>query len=161
MSEISIFTDGSCWPNPNGTGGWAFVAMIGPRVEKRYGHMLRTTNNEAELEAIHRALRFVKMGGKLPVSVTTDSRYAFMCLSQWRHKWAEEGWVNGLGLPVSNRLLIERIGQLLDEHRKTREVFLHHIRGHQGDALNEMADVLAGDARVKKITDDRGCTDVV
>ena len=24
---INVYTDGSCYPNPNGFGGWAFVAV--------------------------------------------------------------------------------------------------------------------------------------
>jgi ribonuclease HI len=156
---ITVWTDGSCW-NANaggdGKGGWAFVATWRGRVLRRFGHLPRTTNNEAELTAIYRALCFVQRT-EHPLEIITDSQYCYRALCVWRFGWADGGWVNSVGNPVANLQLLQRIIRLIEWHRETRALEFNWTRGHAGTALNEEADVLAGNARRDGDTDDRGC----
>lgn len=55
---ITIYTDGSCWPNPSENGGWGFVAYLDGEEfyassGKAEGH---TTNNRMEMTGMLRAL---------------------------------------------------------------------------------------------------------
>ena len=156
VNEVVVFTDGSCYPNPNGPGGWSFVARHAGVVIERYGHLPSTTNNEAELTAIYRALLFVKESLH-HLSITTDSQYAYRSLTVWRYQWEKVGWKNSIGKPVSNKELILQIVELVEWHRTFRTVNFHWVKGHAGNPLNELADVLAGRARTEKITSEKGC----
>ena len=158
MEEIIVATDGSAYPNttpPSGKGGWAFVVRWAEKEAERYDHLPIATNQSAELTAILMALRFVKKS-KHPLTIYTDSEYAYKCINIWRYRWEECGWKNTICQPVANRELIEGIAERVEWHRKFRECNVKWIRGHQKDkslltALNNRADVLAGMARTELI----------
>ena len=44
----------------------------------------------------------------MDVTILTDSRYAYGCMTEWCGKWQNNGFVNSLGGEVVNRDLIER-----------------------------------------------------
>ena len=149
-NEIIIHTDGSCHPNPDGDGGWGFVMRYGDKHARRFGPAERTTNNEMELEAIRRALLFVRPGGSETLDIRSDSNYCVQCLTKWHKGWARQGWITGSGTPVRNVRLIKEILWLLKQHRKSRTVNLRWLKGHAGTQDNEIADGLAGNARIAK-----------
>ena len=87
------------------------------------------TNNIAELEAIHHALKAIKRR-HLAVRLYTDSAYAIGVLSRsWKAK--------------ENRELIARIQQ---EMQGFQDLELLKVEGHAGDPRNERVDQLARDA---------------
>ena len=49
-TEVTIYTDGACDPNP-GPGGWGAILCIGANEIKLSGHARETTNNRMELTA--------------------------------------------------------------------------------------------------------------
>ena len=125
VAALEIFTDGACWPNPGGDGGWGFVVV-------RDGHMVaefcgpdpKTTNNRAELKAIVRALLWLAPGSS--ATIVTDSQLAVKILSgTWRAK--------------ANLDLVKEARQLMQE----RYITFRWVRGHAGNQWNERADCLA------------------
>lgn len=147
---ITIHTDGSCYPNPQGKGGWAVVAQRRHVTKELWGSDSETTNNRMELTAIREALTMLTRDRDDPVLLFTDSKYAQQCLTVWRHKWVRTAWMNSEAKQVVNRDLIESTGIILDELRTERQVEIAWVRGHAGNILNERADYLAGRARKKQ-----------
>ncbi len=144
---VKIYTDGSCWPNPGGSSGWAFVvAQGGRKVAHATGSESDSTSNRAELLAALEALRWAKehLSGQ-PLLVITDSKYISDGVSEWLVGWKKKGWRTGQGKPVKNKDLWLLIDALLLEV----SVDFRWVRGHSGNPGNEMADVLAGQAAMR------------
>jgi len=121
MRKVKIWTDGACDPNP-GRGGWAAVLTYNHHTKELSGGKEHTTNNEMELVAVHEALCALKE----PCSVTvhTDSRLVINWLTgEWQCNAYPELRDGILGL-----------GHDLD---------FKWVKAHNGDRLNERADVLA------------------
>jgi len=74
-----------------------------------------------------------------PVHIMADSSYVIDACTKWRHGWKRKNWRTSSGEPVKNRDLMERLDSLMDTHTPTFE----WVRGHQGHAENEAADVRA------------------
>ncbi len=132
-----VYTDGSCLGNP-GRGGWAWAVEGGPTAS---GGEPRTTNQRMELTAVIRALR--ALSG--PVHVMSDSTYVVNCFRQrWWEGWQRRGWRNAQGKPVANRDLWEVLLPLaLDGGRS---VSFEWVKGHSGDKMNDLVDLLAVEA---------------
>lgn len=129
-----VYTDGSCLGNP-GPGGWAWAVPGGPRES---GGEPRTTNQRMEITAVVRALQALTG----PVHVLSDSTYVVNCFRQrWWEGWRRRGWRNSQGKPVANRDLWEDLLSLaLDGDRR---VTFGWVRGHSGDPMNELVDLMA------------------
>ncbi|KAI4233503.1 MAG: hypothetical protein LQ349_004383 [Xanthoria aureola] len=90
----------------------------------------RPTNQAAEITAIIIALeKAIDKSNEMSfcpfmkVYITTDSRYAHGCMTVWRDKWVDNGWVNAAGRDVANRDLLERALELeaeIEEHGDVR-----------------------------------------
>ena len=156
LPEVEVYTDGSCYPNPDGPGGWAFVVHYEGKIVERYGHLKSTTNNVAELTAIKRALFFLHLT-EHPVKIYTDSNYAKKSVTTFYDLWQRSKWINSIGQPVANKRLIKEVRLLIELHRRTRDLSIVTIRGHAGNPFNERADELAGRARIEKIFFEKGC----
>lgn len=134
--DLVIATDGSCSGNP-GPGGWAMV-------EQKTGYALsggakRTTNNIMELTAMKHALEYA--GPDANILLRVDSKYVIDSMTTWAKGWKKRGWKKADGKPVLNRDLIEPIVNMYESRRGKTDV--EWVRGHNGDAGNEMADSLA------------------
>lgn len=146
--SITVYTDGSCYPNP-GPGGWAFTALGGderPFVHKS-GSAPQATNNTMEMTAILRALgSLLEDHHDNEVTLWSDSQYVIKGINEWSKGWISRGWVNAEGLPVKNQELWEKILNV-----KNRFSFLQvrWIKGHGGHKWNEWCDKLAGQARTE------------
>jgi ribonuclease HI len=129
-----VYTDGSCLGNP-GPGGWAWAVPDGPQDS---GGEPRTTHQRMELTAVVRALE--SLPG--PVHVMSDSTYVVNCFRQrWWEGWQRRGWRNTQGKPVANRDLWEPLLALaLDPGRP---VSFGWVKGHSGDPMNDLVDLLA------------------
>lgn len=139
---VEIWTDGGCRPNP-GPGGWGAILKFKGTLRELSGGAGDTTNNRMELTAAAEALEALKRPCK--VRLHTDSQYLRDGITRWHVGWVRKNWRNAAGDPVKNMDLWRRI---LDA-AKPHEVEWVWVRGHSGDVMNERADVLATEARIK------------
>ena len=130
---VEIFTDGACRGNP-GPGGWAALLRYGDREQVISGAEPETTNNRMELMAAIEALAQLKRPAR--VSLTTDSQYVRLGVTQWMANWKRNGWRNAQKQPVKNRDLWER----LDAQAGRHHIDWHWVRGHSGHPENERVD---------------------
>ena len=132
---VKIWTDGSCLGNP-GPGGWAFVATDGVKEVQRSGVEPVTTNNRMELMAVIRALSAVK---NREVEIHTDSQYVKNGMQSWMKNWKKNSWRTADRKPVKNQDLWQQLDKLASEFT-IKWVWVH---GHDGNEMNERADMLA------------------
>jgi ribonuclease HI len=135
--DTLVYTDGSSLGNP-GPGGWAW-AVPGGRYAS--GCEPASTNQRMEITAALRALQAIEG----PVSVKSDSTYVVNCFrDRWYEGWRRRGWRNSAGKPVANRDLWEPLLKLaLDPARPVR---FSWVKGHSGDPMNDLVDMLAVEA---------------
>jgi ribonuclease HI len=131
-----VYTDGACLGNP-GPGGWAWAVPDGPYAAGPEAH---TTNQRMELQALLEAVRALEG----PLDVVTDSTYVANCFrDRWWEGWVRNGWRNKAKQPVANRDLWE---PLIDAHQAGRFGVPRWVKGHSGDAMNDLVDRLAVEA---------------
>jgi ribonuclease HI len=129
----SVFTDGACSGNP-GPGGWAWA--LSP-TEYAWGHEEVSTNQRMEIRAVLEAVR--SLSG--PLLVVSDSTYVVNCFrDRWYEGWLARGWLTSARKPVANRDLWEPLVTLVTERG---DVAFRWIKGHSGDAMNDLVDRLA------------------
>jgi ribonuclease HI len=139
---FTIYTDGSCPKNPEGPGGWASVCLQHFFEEDRHepeysvvGGDPSTTNNRMEMTAVIEGLAALPAGSF--ITVVSDSEYVVKGFTEWRPKWHAAGWP----ARIKNKDLWLQMQGAVDRHMS---VIFKHVRGHQGEHYNEMADELAG-----------------
>jgi len=130
---ISVYTDGSCSPNPGHMGIGAVVKYRDKQIQTSK-YLGIGTNNQAELSAIKGALKIVKLLHKRNiceedehVMLFTDSAYCIGVLRQ------ESTPKKNLDLVVSIKLLIRQFTNLK----------IIKVKAHSGVPMNELADKLA------------------
>ncbi len=138
MNSVHIYTDGACKGNP-GPGGWGVLMLSGNTEKELFGGELGTTNNRMELMAVIQALQALKR----PCAVTlhVDSQYVLKGITEWLPGWKRKGWRTAAGQPVKNVELWQWLEKLVAEGGHA--IDWRWVRGHNGDAGNERADVLA------------------
>ena len=135
-SPIVVYTDGACSGNP-GPGGWAW-AVAPDGVPAGSGGEPATTNQRMEINAVLEALR--ALAGNGPVVVVSDSTYVVNCFrDKWYVRWAANGWRNAKKQPVANADLWRPLIELVVAH----DVTFRWVKGHSGDRLNDIVDVMA------------------
>ena len=139
---VEVWTDGGCKPNP-GPGGWAAILRYGETERELSGADPDTTNNRMELTAAIHALEALKRPCR--VVLHTDSEYVRNGISRWINGWVRNNWRNAARDPVANMELWQRLLAAAKPH----QVEWKGVRGHAGDALNERADRLATEARLR------------
>jgi ribonuclease HI len=137
-SQVIIYTDGGCEPNP-GTGGWAAVMKTGKHRKELSGGELETTNNRMELTAAIESLKQLTRPCK--VTVYTDSQYVRLGITQWMAQWKAKGWKRKTG-PIKNLDLWKDLHELAAKH----EINWEWVKGHSGIDENERCDILASAA---------------
>ncbi len=142
LPKVTIYTDGSCKPNP-GSGGWGAVIIFSDddNCEKLQGRESETTNNRMELMAPIEALKSLKDPHE--VTLVTDSTYLKNGITVWIHDWKSRGWVTREKQPVKNRDLWNALHEEMQRHRISWE----WVKGHAGNKWNELADHLAASGR--------------
>ena len=135
-----LATDGACSGNP-GPGGWAWVEQLSGARDS--GGAARTTNNIMELTALIEGLEYVaaQHGTQAPLLIRADSQYVINVMTKWARGWRAKGWKKADGKPVKNRDLVERLLTLYESRTGRTEV--EWVKGHAGDAANELVDSLA------------------
>jgi ribonuclease HI len=134
----TVYTDGACLHNPDGPGGWAWAVPDGPFAS---GHGSETTNQRMELTAALEAMR--ALSG--PLTVVSDSTYVVNCFrKRWFDGWERRGWTNASRQPVANQDLWKPMVELF--HSRGDELTFRWVKGHSGDAMNDLVDRLAVEA---------------
>lgn len=113
------------------------------------------TNQAAELTAIIMALekaveqyQSCYTSPFMRVTITTDSKYAHGCMTEWRYKWVDNGWLNSKGQDVANRDLIEQALDLeaeIEQNGNVQYAWVPREKNQEADAavnkeLNAMRD---------------------
>ena len=147
LDKATYYTDGSCLGNP-GAGGWASIALIWDRekrcfiTEAHSGNKQNTTNNEMELMAVYYSILKSYKQGVRKVEIYTDSVYVVNTINKnWLQKWKYNGWKTTQDKPVKNKDIWEKMYKLIYE--KEMCVYMKHVKGHNGNVLNEYADLVA------------------
>ena len=87
----------------------------------------------AALEAVRR------LAG--PLVVVSDSTYVVNCFrDSWWKGWLARGWRNSAGKAVASRDLWE---PLVGLYRERGDVTFRWVKGHSGDPMNDLVDLLA------------------
>jgi len=134
---LTVYTDGASLGNP-GPGGWAWATPGGAFASGSEPH---ATNQQMEIRAALEAVR--TLAG--PLLVVSDSDYVVKChTDRWYVNWEKKGWKNAKGEPVKNQDLWKPLVELF--HVRGDELQFRWVRGHSGDAMNDLVDRLAADA---------------
>jgi len=141
LETVTIYTDGSCDPNP-GPGGWAALLRYGKHEKILTGSASETTNNRMELTAAVEAFRALKRPCR--VKIFTDSEYVRNGITRWMPAWRARNWRRKGGALANVDLW-----QALDAAIQGHQVEWQWVRGHVGNVDNERVDKLARDAIVK------------
>ena len=140
--SIVIHTDGACSGNP-GPGGFAAI-LEHPDLGSLTitgGHP-DTTNNRMELTAVLESLKAVNShpgSRERKIVVRSDSKYLTDAFNRkWLEKWRQNGWRTAKGGVLNRDLWVDLLKQT-----DGRRIDWVHVRGHNGDAMNEKCDRLA------------------
>ena len=147
-----IYTDGSGGQQSSNTAGWGFAVydandtdmqhalfeIYGPVMldtsDQRYIGATQATNNTAELTAIAEAFTWLNTEApgdpRVPAYIHFDSQYA-----------AEA--TQGISDGQSNQTLIQHCQAQYNTCKQTRKIGWQWVKGHTGQAGNELADKLA------------------
>ncbi|TAL14845.1 ribonuclease HI [Patescibacteria group bacterium] len=136
---IIYYTDGSCSPNP-GPGGFAVIKEMQPSI---VGHELDSTNIRMEGKALIAAM---KDAGGAKCQIFTDSEFWINVITKWAPGWEAKGWTKKGG-EIKNLEIVKEACELY----KASQATLTWVRGHEGDAGNEMADQWANEAREQRL----------
>ena len=134
--KVTIYTDGSCEPNP-GPGGWAALLRYGEHEKMLTGGEADTTNNRMELQAAISALGTLREPSE--IEFHTDSTYLQQGITKWLPGWIERGWRKSDRKPVLNADLWKELHVLTSKHK----ILWHWVRAHSGDQHNSRVDRLA------------------
>jgi ribonuclease HI len=140
--EFLAYTDGACFGNPQGPGGWAAAVLATGQTWHLFGHLSSTSNNRAEALGVLGALEWVPPRSK--IYLRSDSELTLRLFEgKYRAKSNTDIW---------------------DEIRRVRadkhlDVEGEWVRGHAGDPLNELADRLSKLGARDGTLDDLGSID--
>jgi ribonuclease HI len=125
------YTDGACFGNPTGPGGWAAVVEPSDLAAdglswKLWGHLSSTSNNRAEALGMLAALEWVPTASRL--TIYSDSQLSVNVFSGiWKARANIDIW------------------DLIKQARAQKQLHVAAlwVRGHAGDPGNELADRLS------------------
>ena len=141
-SHVTIYTDGSCEPNP-GAGGWAALLIFPGREVPISGYHPNSTNNRMELTAAVEALK--ALPGSHRVDLYTDSTYVKKGITEWMPAWKARNWRRKAG-KLANVSLWKALDAAVNQH----DVTWHWVKGHAGNKYNQKVDKLARGAMKRK-----------
>lgn len=135
LTQVTIYTDGACDPNP-GPGGWAALLRSGGQEKELSGSEPATTNNRMELTAAIRALEALNQ--PCQVDFYTDSEYLKRGITEWMPNWRARNW-RRKGGALANVDLWKALDSAIQPH----QINWHWVRGHAGNPDNQRVDGLA------------------
>ena len=98
-NKLKIYTDGACSTELR-LGGWAVVYKFeNEDVFCETGHATNTTNNQMELYAFYKALKFIYNSvSDCEIEIYSDSAYVVNAVKLgWLKKWSKNGWMLSSG----------------------------------------------------------------
>lgn len=144
--RINIYTDGSCSENP-GPGGWCVVLNAEDACKTLSGGAKSTTNNRMELTAVIEAVKWIMRLNVLTdiFVIYSDSAYVINSITKgWLDRWKTNGWKTKQGHDIKNRDLWEELDAAIICSAVTgHNIFFEKVKGHNGNAFNELADSIA------------------
>jgi ribonuclease HI len=151
--DVSIYCDGACEPNPGNAGSGVVVYREGVLSQLWYGlYNPKGTNNTAELNALHQALRMaedeIKAGHS--VEIRSDSMYSINCVCTWAPGWEKRGWKKAGG-EIKNLEIIQL--SYVIYQRIQADLQIAHVAAHVGTEGNELADRMAMYGAQSKVTE--------
>lgn len=140
--KIDIYTDGSAVAKATSgnymKGGMGVVFISnGELMHQISTGYFPTKTGRMEIMAVLTALKTLKKNQK--ATIHSDSMYVVNCFNEkWLEKWEHKLWPSH----IKNKDLLK---PLLEEYRKfpLGSIKLKHIKGHNGNQWNELADSLA------------------
>lgn len=143
--KIKIYTDGAARGNP-GNAGWGAILLVGDKVFEIGGRSDHATNNQMELTAPIKALKYLKRFqnarqglAENNIEIVSDSKYVVFGITEWIFNWQKNNWCNAARKPVLNRELWEELYRLSENFK----IKWTYVKGHNGDKYNERADEIA------------------
>jgi ribonuclease HI len=127
-ADYLAYTDGACFGNPSGPGGWGAVVFPPAAASswELWGHLSSTSNNRAEALGVLAALEWVPPGSR--ITIRSDSQLTVRILQgQYKVKANPDIWEVIRDIRSRNHLAVTPEG----------------LRGHAGDPGNELADRLS------------------
>ncbi len=152
-SDIEIYCDGACSPNPGKSGTGLAVYELGKVTSLYYGlYQKNGTNNTAELNGLlssfQIAQHFIEKNSEMSICILSDSKYSIDCITKWAKGWQAKGWTRGKGEEIKNLALVQQCYALYKTiHTK---ITIRHVKGHANIEGNELSDRMAVLARVKR-----------
>ncbi len=134
MKEVFVFTDGSCYLNDSGRGGYGALLQFEDVVKEIFGGYTHSTNNRMELLAVIKSLELLKEPCK--VTIYSDSRYVTEAINRsWIYNWIKKDF-KGIKNPDLWKMLLPQL--------KYHNVEFVWVKGHSGLCPgNTRADELA------------------
>lgn len=107
-----------------------------------FGSMLApVTNNTAEMQAMIKALEFVRDHKVEHTVLRMDSKYALEGYRDHMDRWKGNNWLKADGQPAANRNLWETAMTLRDQLRQAgQKVEMVWVKGHSGEPGNDTVD---------------------
>lgn len=136
MDKITVYTDGSCTPNP-GAGGWAAIINYKEGINTISGGEVYTTNNRMEMKAVLEVINHFLLETDKEIIIHSDSSYVVNAITLgWIHNWKRNGWKTKQGTDVKNKDLWIMIQHAIISSQC--EIKMVKVKGHVGDKFNEM-----------------------
>lgn len=136
--QVTIYTDGSCEPNP-GAGGWAALLIFKEREIPIAGADPYTTNNRMELTAAVEA--FHALPEPHQINFHTDSQYLKRGVTEWLPTWRARNWRRKRG-----KLANVDLWKALDAAIQRHNIDWHWVKAHRWNKNNNRVDRLAREA---------------
>ncbi|HCM48782.1 MAG TPA: ribonuclease HI [Colwellia sp.] len=152
-SDVEIYCDGACSPNPGKSGTGLAVYEQGKVTSLYYGlYLPNGTNNTAELSGLLSAFQiaqhFIDKNSEQSICILSDSKYSIDSITKWASGWQKKGWTRGKGEEIKNLALIQQCYALYKTmHTK---ITVRHVKAHANIEGNELADRMAVLARKKQ-----------
>ena len=149
-SDIEIYCDGACSPNP-GKSGTGIAVYESSKVTSLYFGLYQAngTNNTAELNGLlssfQLAQHFIDKNTEQSICILSDSKYSIDCITKWAKGWQAKGWTRGKGEEIKNLALVQQCYALYKTIRS--KITIRHVKGHANIEGNELADRMAVLAR--------------
>jgi len=149
FNGIEIYTDGSSLGNP-GPGGWGVVIIkneeLGIKKDIEIGGGEKnTTNNRMELQAVIKALKYIRKSDFLmfgeKITIFVDSNYVLNGINSWIYNWEKNGWRTANKKPVLNQELWKELIELVRSFKS--KILWEKVKGHSGHIYNDKADEIA------------------
>lgn len=155
-----IFTDGACTADK--CGGWAAIFYTHNGTIIYGGGSSDTTNNRMELKAIIEALKVILEHDELyfernqkyqnvTYEIYSDSAYCVNCINnRWYDQWENNHWKNAKGNDIKNPDMWDECKRLVEYLQESAiPVRVYKVKGHSGNAQNDLADLVAKSESLK------------